>query len=75
MITKATIALAAALFFAVGTAAQAAADHDSEGFAFHTGPLGQHFGDWQPGSWWLNQSRAYDSVPRHEYVRRHRPVR
>jgi hypothetical protein len=78
MMTKTTSALAAAMFLAVGAAAQA--DNDSherqgEGFSFHTGPLGQHLGARQPGSWWASPSRAYGSVPRHGYVRHHHPVR
>jgi hypothetical protein len=80
MMTKTTIALAAALFFAVGTAAQASDfpgshERQGEGFSFHTGPLGQHLGARQPGSWWASPSRAYGYVPRHEYIRHHRPVR
>jgi hypothetical protein len=74
-----TVVLAAAMSLSVG-AAQAASDRDSrdrqgEGFSFHTGPLGQPLGERQPGSWWMNQSGAYDSVPRHEQIRHHRPVR
>jgi hypothetical protein len=84
MMTKNTIALAAALFLAVGTAAQAASDGPDKrerqglGFSFDTGPLGQHFGDRQPGSSW-GATRAEDypivNVPRHEHIRHHRPVR
>jgi hypothetical protein len=75
MMTKTTIALAAALFLAAGAAAQAD-DPDShlrqsEGFSFHTGPLGQPLGERQPGSQWAAPSRAYDSVPKHEYIRQH----
>jgi hypothetical protein len=80
MMTKTTIALAVALFFAVGTAAQASDSDGSherqgEGFSFHTGPLGQPLGGRQAGSWWASPSRAYASVPRHGYVRHHHPVR
>jgi hypothetical protein len=79
MMTKTTIALAAALFLAVGAAAQAT-DSDSherqgEGFSFHTGPLGQPLGGRHAGSWWASPSRAYGYVPRHGYVRHHHPVR
>jgi hypothetical protein len=63
--TKTTIALAAALFLAVGTAAQAgdlkSHERQAEGFSFHTGPLGQPLGVSQPGSWWADPSRTYDS--------------
>jgi hypothetical protein len=80
MMTKTTIALAAALFLA-GTAAQAASDgpdkrdRQGSGWSSHTGPLGQPLGDQQPSPWWGDQSRTYGSVPRHEYIRHHRPVR
>jgi hypothetical protein len=78
MMTKTTIALAAALFFAAVTAAQAASDDEGKrerqgsGWSFHTGPLGQHLGG--RGSWWAYPSRAYGYVPRHGYVRHHRPI-
>jgi Spy/CpxP family protein refolding chaperone len=77
MMTKTTIALAAALFLAVGTAAQASDSFGSherqgEGFSFHTGPLGRPLGG---RSWWAYQTRIYGYVPRHEYIRHHRPVR
>ena len=77
MMTKTTIALVAALFFGVAATAQAASDsqRESRGYSFHTGPLGQPLGDRQPGSSWDYQSRTYDSVPRHESIRHHRPVR
>jgi hypothetical protein len=76
MMTKTTIALAAALFLAVGTAAQARSDSDREsrGFSFHTGPLGQPLGGQQGGSWWADQSRTY-GLPKDVYIRHHRPVR
>jgi hypothetical protein len=77
MMTKTTIALAAALFFGAAATAQAASDSEREmwGFSFHTGPLGQPLGEPQPGSWWAGQSRTYGYVPRHERIRQHRPVR
>jgi hypothetical protein len=83
MMTKATIALAA-LFLAVGTAAQAASDgfdkreRQGLGYDFHTGPLGQPLGDRQPSSWWADsypQAEPYVYVPRHERIRRHHPIR
>jgi hypothetical protein len=66
MMTKTTIALAAALFLAVGTAAQASdfpGSHERQGEGFST------------GSWSASQSRTYGYVAKHEYVRHHRPVR
>jgi hypothetical protein len=81
MMTKTTIALAAALFLAAVAAALAASDgpdkreRQGSGWSFHTGPLGQPLGDQQPSPWWTDQSRTYDSVPRHEHIRHHRPVR
>jgi hypothetical protein len=78
MMTKTTIAVAAALFFA-GTATQASdsfGSHERQGEGFsHPGPLGQPLGEHQPGSWWASQSRTYGYVPKHEYIRHHRPVR
>jgi hypothetical protein len=77
IMTKTTIALAAALFFAAVTAAQAASDDEGKrerqgsGWSFHTGPLGQPLGD----QWRADQSRTYDSVPKHERIRHHHPVR
>jgi opacity protein-like surface antigen len=77
MMTK--ITLAAALFFAAVTAAQAASDDEGKrdrqgsGWSFHTGPLGQHLGG--RGSWWGDQSRTYGYVPRYQYIRHHHPVR
>jgi hypothetical protein len=64
MMTKATIALAAALFFAVCIVAQASdfpGSHERQGEGFSS------------GSWWASPSRTYDSVPKHEYIRHHRP--
>jgi hypothetical protein len=81
MMTKTTITLAAALFFAVGTAAQANdtspdnRERQGSGWSSHTGPLGQPVGDQQPNPWWTDQSPIYGSVPRHEHIRHHRPVR
>jgi hypothetical protein len=80
MMTKTTVALAAALFLAVGTAGQAGEHQSHErqglGFSFHTGPLGQPLGDRQPGSWAdYPQAEPYGYVPRHEHIRHHRLVR
>jgi hypothetical protein len=70
MMTKAKIALAAALFFGVAAPAQAAHDDDrqGEGFAFHTGPLGQRLGSSAPfrGFFAYAPHGTYGYAPRHD---------
>jgi hypothetical protein len=69
MMTKTTIVLAAALFLAVGGAAQAG-DNDSHerqgvGFDFHVGPLGQPLGG---SPVWNRMQTAYAPGGAYAYV-------